>query len=206
METFNSLNEKNITEEELKNEAYRQFELAFSAYKKFKRNIRIKRKLRILKQHSNFDSNDILHELFKHYLNNVYHENYDQEKAKFSTFIVNFINKNLNNLLRTEVPAKMRERSTFQSGDIGDLSDSLLNQYGTDETFETRTPEDLCIAKELFEKMLDHYGADYASVLLGEKDRESIANEIGVKYDTLCKRINRLTAEFKQSLYDIGYC
>ena len=75
-----------------------------------------------------------------------------------------------------------------------------------DETFETITPEDYLIAKELVELIQDHYGIDNADVLLGKKDRRSFAKEMGIDYYAYCKRLNRLTSAFKQVLADAGYC
>ena len=192
--------------DDLKEESYCEFELSLSVYGKFKKNFKIKAKVRHLEENCRLNHDDILHELFEHYLSGEYHENYDPDKAKFSTFIVDYVNKNLNNLLRTAVRSKKREGSAFLDKDFSDLSDSFLKQHGINETFETITPEDYCIAKELLQLILEHYGIDNASVLLGVKDRRSFAKEIGVKYDTYCKRLNRLTSAFKQVLADSGYC
>ena len=192
--------------DDLRDESYCQFELSLTTYGKFKKNFKIKAKVRHLEENLRFNHDDILHELFEHYLSGEYHENYDPDKAKFSTFIVDYVNKNLNNLLRTAVRSKKKEESAFLDKDFNDLSDSFLKQHGTNETFETTTPEDYLIAKELLQLMLDHYGIDDASVLLGLKDRKSFAKEMGIDYYVYCKRLNRLTSAFKQVLADAGYC
>ena len=192
--------------DDLGEESYCQFELFLSDYGKFKRNLRIKAKVRHLKEKFRLNHDDILHELFEHYLSGGYHENYDPDKAKFATFIADYVNKNLNNLLRKAKRAKKREDSAFLGEDFNDLSDSFLKQHGSDETFETITPEDYLIAKELLELIQDHYGIDNADVLLGKKDRRSFAKEIGTDYYAYCKRLNRLTSAFNQVLADAGYC
>ena len=192
--------------DDLRDESYYQFELSLTTYGKFKKNLRIKAKVRHLEENLRLNHDDILHELFEHYLSGEYHENYDPDKAKFSTFIVDYVNKNLNNLLLKAKRRKKREGPTFLDKDVDDLSDSFLKQHGIDETFETITPEDYLIAKELVELIQDHYGIDNADVLLGKKDRRSFAKEMGIDYYAYCKRLNRLTSAFKQVLADAGYC
>ena len=192
--------------DDLRDESYCQFELSLTTYGKFKKNFKIKAKVRHLKGDFRLNHDDILHELFEHYLSGEYHENYDPDKAKFSTFIVDYVNNNLNNLLLKAVRSKKREDSTFLDKDVYDLSDSFLKKHGTNETFETTTPEDYLIAKELLELIQGHYGIDNAAVLLGKKDRRSFAKEMGIDYYAYCKRLNRLTSAFKQVLADAGYC
>ena len=197
---------KETNGDDLRDESYCQFELSLTTYGKFKKNFKIKAKVRHLEENCRLNHDDILHELFEHYLSDEYYEDYDPDKAKFATFIVDYVNKNLNNLLRTAVRSKKREASIFLDKDVGDLSDYFLKQHGINETFETITPEDYLIAKELLELIQDHYGIDNAAVLLGKKDRRSFAKEMGIDYYAYCKRLNRLTSAFNQVLADAGYC
>ena len=87
---------------------------------------------------------------------------------------------------------------------------SFLENLGAEGLIDYTTPEDLIIAKELMELIIDHFGEDDADVLLGHSDRQTEANRLSISYDTYCKRLSRKIARKMDSLLLIlknaGYC
>ena len=61
------------------------------------------------------------------------------------------------------------------------------------------------IGKELFDMALDHFGQDDLEVLLGAKDRDAVARQLGIGYGTYQKRLERKRRRFKTILHQAGY-
>ena len=77
---------------------------------------------------------------------------------------------------------------------------------GADGLVDYTTPEDLVIAKELMELIIDHFGEDDAEVLLGYSDRLSESARLSISYYTYCKRLSRKIDSFLPILENAGYC
>ena len=83
---------------------------------------------------------------------------------------------------------------------------SFLETLGADGLVDYTTPEDLVIAKELMELIIDHFGKDDAEVLLDYSDRQTESNRLSISYDTYCKRLSRKIKSFVPVLEAAGYC
>ncbi len=77
---------------------------------------------------------------------------------------------------------------------------------GADDLVDYTTPEDLIIAKELMELIIDHFGENDAKVLLGYSDRHTEADRLSISYNTYCKRLSRKIRSFLPILKNAGYC
>lgn len=116
-----------------------------------------------------------------------HYEKYDPDKSKLSTFIVHYTNYSLNGLIRR-------------------IDDNFKEiPKGNDEVFNSVTPEDLVIAKELLDLAVEFFDKNELEVLLGVKDRHTEAERIGVEYFTYCKRLQRKSEAFRSYLKQIDY-
>ena len=82
----------------------------------------------------------------------------------------------------------------------------ISKTLGADGLVDYTTPEDLVIAKELIDLVIDHFGEDDADVLLGYSDRLSESARLSISYDTYCKRLSRKIKSFQPILENAGYC
>ncbi len=72
-----------------------------------------------------------------------------------------------------------------------DFSDGLV---------ERKSPEDLYLAKELYEKMEEFFGKDDFEVLQGVRTRSEEARRKGIDYETYRKRLYRRKLDFLRGL------
>ena len=61
------------------------------------------------------------------------------------------------------------------------------------------------IGKELMQMALDYFGQADLEVLLGAKDRDTVARQLGIRYDTYQKRLERKRKRFNVLLKQAGY-
>lgn len=191
----------------LAEEAYRAFGSSLTEYRHFHINVRSRMKTRALQEASDQDLDDIEHDLVVDYYEGGLPERYDPDKAKVSTFVVGFINKALNNLLRKATAQKRKEPYTVPYTEDEQIQVAGLHQgNGPVELCDAITPEDYCIGKELLELALEHFGRKDTEVLLGLEDRKAAAEELDLDYQAYCKRLARKTSMFKNILSQAGYC
>jgi len=184
--------------------------LCLSKSGKLKINKRIQNKKNELKERFDLEDKEIFNDLFVRFLEGKIYNKYDPEKA-LSTFIVYCTDYNLNRELRKQrTKAKNYPDVSFDDvspdreyGANGSLP--YLNYLGIDGLFEKTTPEDICIANELFGLILEHFGENDTLVILGHRDRKEMAERLFMKYHSYCKRLNRKTKAFIPILKKNGY-
>ncbi len=185
--------------------------LCLSNSGKLKINEQIHNKKNELKERFDLEDDEIINDLFVRFLEGELYRKYDPQKA-LSTFIVYCTFYNLYRELRKHgTRAKNYPDVSFDAispdREYGDSGRSLpyLKYLGIDGLFEKTTPEDICIAKELLELMMDHYGNDDAKVILGIADRKEMAENLSMNYHSYCKQLQRKTSAFKLMLEKQGY-
>jgi hypothetical protein len=201
-----------MEQQELLNQSHQQFKQALSGNGNFKINRIIVYKTRRLKYEYGLEMDEILNGLFDEFLRKHLYEKITPEKT-VSTFIVHTTNYGLNVQLRKQQQEKRNYPSISLDGLAQESSDgycgsavSFLEDLGADGLVDYTTPEDLVIAKELMELIIDHFGEDDAEVLLGYSDRLSESNRLSISYDTYCKRLSRKIHSFVPVLKAAGYC
>ena len=201
-----------MEQQDLLNQSYQQFEQALSGNGNFKINRIIGYKSRRLKFEFGLEDDEILNGLFVEFLDKKLYEKITPEKT-LSTFIVHTTNYVLNVQLRKHQQEKRNCPRISLDSLAEESSDgycgsaiSFLKTLGADGLVDYTTPEDLVIAKELMELIMDHFGEDDAKVLLGYSDRQTESNRLSISYDTYCKRLSRKIHSFMPILKNAGYC
>jgi len=201
-----------MEQQELLNQSYQQFEQTLSGNGNFKINRIIKYKTRRLKFEFGLEYNEILSDLIYEFLRKKLYEKITPDKT-LSTFIVHTTNYGLNVQLRKHQQEKRNYPRISLDSLAEESSDgycgsavSFLETLGADGLVDYTTPEDLIIAKELQDLIIDHFGEDDAEVLFGYSDRLSESNRLSICYDTYCKRLSRKRHSFVSVLKAAGYC
>lgn len=201
-----------MDQQELLNQSNQQFEQALSSNGNFKINRIIGYKTRRLKYEYGLEDDEILNALFDEFLRKHLYEKITPEKT-LSTFIIHTTNYGLNGQLRKQQQQKRNYPSFSLDGLAEESSDgycgsavSFLEDLGAEGLVDYTTPEDLIIAKELMELIIDHFGEDDAKVLLGYTDRRSEAKRLSISYDAYYKRLQRKISAFLPVLQEAGYC
>ena len=189
-----------IDQKELLNQFYQKFKLALSDKGYFKINITIQYKVRKLNQNG-IKRKEILSKVFEKLIDKKHYEKYDSEKS-LSTFIVHYINYDLN----TQIREQRNEKKNYPKISLSGSSVSYFEKIGADGFVNYTTPEDLVIAKELSEIIINHFGEDDARVLLGYTNRRTEAERLSISYDTYSKRLQRKITTFLPVLKEAGYC
>ncbi len=201
-----------MEQQELLNQSYQQFNQALSSNGNFKINRIIGYKTRRLKFEFGLEDDETLNNLIDYFLCKKLYEKITPDKT-LSTFIVHTTNYGLNVQLRKH----QQEKRNFPSISLDAQSEapsdgycgsaiSFLENLGADGLADYTTPEDLVIAKELMELIIDHFGEDDAAVLLGYSDRLTESNRLSISYDTYCKRLSRKIQSLLPILKNAGYC
>jgi hypothetical protein len=201
-----------MEQQELLNQSHQQFKQALSGNGNFKINRIIGYKIGRLKYQYGLEMDEILNGLFDEFLRKHLYEKITPEKT-LSTFIVHTTNYGLNVQLRKQQQEKRNYPSISLDGLAEESSDgycgsavSFLEDLGAEGLVDYTTPEDLVIAKELMELIIDHFGENDAEVLLGYSDRQTESNRLSICYDTYCKRLYRKIDSFVPVLKAAGYC
>ena len=195
--------------QQLLNQSCQQFHWALSNKSNFNINRKIQCKARKLYKDYDVEEDEILNSLFDKYLCKQHYEKYNSENA-LSTFAVHYVNYGLNTQIRKH-KADRRNYPTISlsilAQEDGDSSAiSFLEALGAHDLVDYTTPEDLVIAKELMDLIIDHFGENDAKVLLGYSDRQTESNRLSISYDTYCKRLSRKIHSFLPILKNAGYC
>jgi hypothetical protein len=203
-----------ISREDLLTGSYQQFRWALSHCGKGSINKRIQRKVRILDEILGLDRDDILHELFDNYLVKKHYRKFDPKRGRLSTFITHYTDKYLNHIIRKYNTLDNHRIDTIPEDYEDALDDnnrarhslSFYEKRGlVDELIETRTPEDLFIAKELWEVIVKIVGLNDTLVLMGLKDRHEEAERKGMNYYSYCQRLHRKKLLLRSVLRELGY-
>ena len=201
-----------MEQQELVNQSYQQFNQALSSNGNFKINRIIGYKSRRLKSEYGLEDDEILNAIFCEFLSKELVEKITPDKT-LSTFIVHTTNYMLNVQLRKHQQEKRNYPRISLDSLAEESSDgycgsaiSFLEMLGADGLVDYKTPEDLIIAKELMELIIDHFGEDDAEVLLGYSDRLSESDRLSIDYYTYCKRLSRKINSFLPILKQAGYC
>ncbi len=201
-----------IDQKELLNQSFQYFEWALPGKGYFKINKKIKYKFRKLEQDYDIERNEILNNAFEKLLDKKHYEKYDSKKS-LSTFTVHYTNYDLNIQIRKQRIEKKNYPKISLDGLAQQSSDgycgssvSFLDKLGADGLVDYTTPEDLVIAKELLEIIINHFSENDARVLLGYTDRRTEAKRLSISYDTYNKRLQRKISAFLPVLKEAGYC
>ncbi len=191
-----------MEQQELLNQSYQQFEQTLPGNGNFKINRIIGYKTRRLKNEYGLEDDEILNAIFCEFLSKELYEKITPEKT-LSTFIIHTTNYGLNIQLRKQQQEKRNyprislDAQTEKSADgYCGSAISFLETLGADGLVDNTTPEDLVIAKELMELIIDHFGENDAEVLLGYSDRQTESKRLSISYDTYCKRLSRKIDSF----------
>jgi hypothetical protein len=201
-----------IEQKELLNQSFQKFEWALSGNGYFKINKKIKYKVRKLEQDYDIERDEILNNAFENLLDKKHYEKYDSEKS-LSTFTIHYTNYNLNIQIRKQ----RNEKKNYPKISLNSLGEktpdgycgssiSFLEKLGADGLVDYTTPEDLVIAKELLEIIINHFSENDARVLLGYIDRRTEAERLSISYDAYNKRLQRKISAFLPVLKEAGYC
>ncbi len=201
-----------MEQQELLNQSYQQFKQTLSSNGNFKINRIIGYKSRMLKYKYGLEDDEIHNAIFVEFLEKKLYEKITPDKT-LSTFIVHTTNYVLNVQLRKHQQEK-RNCPRISLDSLAEVSSdgycgsaiSFLKTLGADGLVDYTTPEDLVIAKELMELIIDHFGEDDADVLLGYSDRQTESDRLSISYYTYCKRLSRKIDSFLPILKKTGYC
>ncbi len=201
-----------IEQKELLNQSFHKFKWALSGNGNFKINKTIQYKVRKLEQDYDIEQDEILNNAFEKLLDKKHYEKYDSKKS-LSTFTVHYTNYNLNIQIRKQRIEKKNYPKISLDGLAQQSFDgycgssvSFLEKLGADGLIDYTTPEDLVIAKELLEIIINHFSENDARVLLGYTDRRTEAERLSISYDAYSKRLQRKISAFLPVLKEAGYC
>jgi hypothetical protein len=193
------------------NQSYQHLKRALSKNGNFKINRKIEYKTRMLKDEHGLEDDEIINGLYDEFLSKELIKKITPDKT-VSTFIVHATNYGLNSQLRKQKQEKRNYPTISLDAFAEDSSDgycgsaiSYLEMLGADGLVDYTTPEDLVIAKELMELIIDHFGENDTEVLLGYKDRKTEAERLSISYNAYCKRLQRKIAAFLPVLENAGY-
>jgi hypothetical protein len=141
------------------------------------------------------------------------HRRHNPDKSCLETYVLTFcyygmlslVKKYKKNLGETSSISQTQNKQGEKIDGRSGASYEPYEKDGIKELLEPDTPEDLLIGKELFDMALDHFGQDDLEVLLGAKDRDAVARQLGIGYDTYQKRLERKRRRFKSILHQAGY-
>lgn len=201
-----------MEQQELMNQSYQHIKWALSNNGKLKINQIIGYKTQRLKDEFGLEDDEISNGLFDEFLSKKLYEKISPEKT-LSTFVIHTTNYGLNSQLRKQ----NQEKRNYPSISLDALAEespdgycgsaiSFLEMLGADGLVNYTSPEDLIIAKELMDLIVDHFGENDTRVLLGYSDRQTESERLSISYDTYCKRLSRKIDSFLPILKNTGYC
>ena len=151
----------------------------------------------------------IIDELYFNYVEKGHYQKYDPDFS-LSTWIVNYIYLNINNLVRKYRPRSLEEGVDDRSDILDEAYINFCVEYEDYLDFanistSTDDPENVLSAKELLSLMIAYFGEMDTQVLLGMRDRYEVADAQGITYDTYSKRLNRRRHQFIVILKRLDY-
>lgn len=162
------------------------------------------------KLHMFNDTKDmVIYEIWYTYIDKGHYELYDPKYSP-ATWVVSYLHKNINNLLRKRQPRSL-ERGIDPRTDILDEQNRNFcipyddYQDWLNFTGSLENPESLLIGQELFSMILGYFGEADTQVLLGMVDRHEAAVGLGITYECYSKQLERQRADFAAQLKKIHY-
>jgi DNA-directed RNA polymerase specialized sigma24 family protein len=189
-----------VDRNELLAEAYKNLEWALFSKGKFEINRSIQRKVRYLTELYNIDPEDLLHDIFETFVSKKHYEKFNPAKGKLSTFMTHYANLSLLNIIKKHKRLNSNNKNISFPDDYEDTLSHLERFDFSDGLVEKKSPEELYLAKELYEKMAEFFEKDDLEVLQGDKTRREEAGRIGIDYDTYRKRLYRKRLDFQEEL------
>jgi len=153
----------------------------------------------------------VFDELTYNYFTRRHYDKYDGKHSP-STWILTYIYKNINNILRKHKPRAVDpDKGIDDRSDIFDeayvnyrlpLEDYYDSVYIRDPTLN---PEHILIGKELLEMVLAYFGELDTQVMLGIRTSREVALAQRLREDSYNKRLYRRKLMFMEELERIGY-
>ena len=189
-------------------DAYKNLEWALFSKGKLDINGSIQRKVRYLTELYNIDPEDLLHDIFETFVSKKHYEKFNPANGKLSTFMTHYANLSLLNLIKKHKRLNSNNKKVSLPEDYEDTfsqkwrySISHLERIDfSDGLVEKKSPEDLYLAKELYEKIKNFFGEDDFEVLQGVRTRREEARRKGIDYETYRKRLYRSRLDFLRGL------
>jgi len=186
-------------------EAYKSLEWALFSKGNFEINRSIRRKVRYLSELYDISREDLLHDIFVEFMSKEISKKAMSANGKLSTFMTHYANLSLLNIIKKYNHMNSNNKNVPLPDDYEDTfsqkwrySISYLEKIDFSEGLvERKTPENLYLAKELYEKMKNFLGKENAEVLIGKRTRKEEAEHRGVNYQTYRKQLYRQTLEFQ---------
>ena len=195
-----------MEQQELMNQSYQHIKWSLSGNRK------IRYKSRRLKYEYGLEDDEIINGLFDEFSSRKIYEKITPDKD-LPKFFYHTTNYGLSGKLRKQKQEKRNYPFIYLDAFAEESADgycgsaiSFLEKLGADGLVEYTTPEDLVIAKELMNLIIDHFGEDDTKVLLGYSDRQAEAKRLSISYFTYCKRLSRKIDSFLPILKSAGYC
>ena len=140
------------------------------------------------------------------------HIKYDPDRSPLELYVAYFVYYGLLNLLSECENSKKRAievpLSEFLQGESVSTIGRPAEPYeegGLEGLTNHRTPEDEIIGKELLDLASRFFVKPDLEVLLGISDRQTAAEELGLKYDSYCKHLSRKVVRFRSVITNLGY-
>ena len=189
-------------------DAYKNLEWALFSKGKLEINGSIQRKVRYLTELYNIDPEDLLHDIFETFVSKKHYEKFRPAEGRLSTFMTHYANLSLLNIIKKCNRLNSNNKKVSFPDDYEDTfnqkrrhSISYLEKIDfSDGLVEKKSPEDLFLAKELYEKMEEFFEKNDLEVLQGYRTRREEASRIGIDYDTYRKRLYRSRLDFLRGL------
>jgi len=177
-------------------------------------------KIKLLERYYRLPAEDehfVLYELFNMYLLGEYDRKYDPTKSSLITYITIFVNSKLDRLIDSRRKHHLwengeryigKKKIKFKSGDIQDNQPrEIIPDEERDIRFATiENPETIIMEEEItksFWKFAEERDRiNEAKIILGLEDYDTIARQTSILKDTICKRVHRLVADFKEHYDD----
>lgn len=199
---------KPVDRNELLVKAYKYLKWALFSKGKLEINGSIQRKVRYLTELYSIEPEDLLHDIFETFLAKKHYEKFSPVKGKLSTFMTHYANLSLLNIIKKHNRLISNNKKVSLPDDYEDTfsqeyrySLSYLEKIEFFEgLIERKTPENLYLAKELYEKLEEFFGKDDFEVFQGDKTRKEEANHKGINYETYRKRLYRKRIDFLRGL------
>jgi hypothetical protein len=137
-----------------------------------------------------------------------HYEKFNSAKGKLSTFMTHYANLSLLNIIKKHNRLNSNNKTVSLPEDNEDTFDqkrryslSYLEKIDfSDGLVERKSPEDLYLAKELYEKMEEFFGENDLEVLQGVRTRSEEAERKGIDYETYRKKLYRRRLDFQRGL------
>jgi hypothetical protein len=175
----------------------------------------IQYKIRVLKNEYGLSEQEILDELFEKYWERGHYRKFDETKGSLNNWIARYVSLYLNNFIRRcAVRAKNDPGQNIDPLDPRNQANLVWldrdnerddPDYQPEIVFDVTTPEDLCIAKEIYQFIHGHFDENEIAYLMGDIGLEEAAKFSGCSCEAFRKRVDRRKADFKSAMKAMDY-